>query len=464
MEKPGKRQRGKHSGGLLRARAPSLAAFLLFLASPLAAISVSVEVSGSVIEVGSEVTVLVTAYGATLGETSLDYGTLPAGFELSGGKKEAARLAPPERNNGEAMPSVVFTVTFRAVTPGVWDIGPFVLRAGNEGFNGGTVNLTVPGTVTGIDGGQELRWAMQGDGVPRAGSGRTIALMGPKIALSADILCPAPENALLEPMEAPAGGGAGTEGGLVTLASYRWTPLVAGDVALPSAQVSGLPGGMSLFSVPASVTVYPAVAQDGAKSVLPGLAKAFSASGPSRSAQAVSDTAHDTALLVERLARLRSEEYRSLFPGKTRAERLTLERDSGLGETLPVPPAAWKLPAVLGSAIFLALALFFSLLSSKIPLFGGAGLAAGFLAIALAFFAVSLYIRDTHPAGVAEGGPLYNVPEYGSRTLESIPDGTALFGLREAGDWAYVEGVDGARGWIPRERFRPYSGPTDSTE
>lgn len=462
MEKSGKRQYGKPSGRLLNRLKAAVA--LLFAAPALSALSVGIDVSGAEVEPGNEVVLTVTAYNAALGDTTFDYGTLPEGFTLSSSKKESARLNPPEGLGSVAVPSVIFTLVLRARERGVWNIGPLIVKSGTEGFNGDAVTLTVPGDPLGANPDTAIRWALKGSGTLRTGSERTLALLGPPAAVGADISCPAPENALLEPLGTPLDAAVSPETGLSVLALFRWTPLAAGEIQLPTATVSGLPGGRSLSSEAASLRVYPAALTASPESVSPGLISAFTEVPEADSGKADTLPAAASEDLAAELASLRSAEYRSFFPGKLRAKRLALEREAGLGETLPVPPAAWKLPAVLGSVSVLALALFFSLLSSRFRLFGGAGLAAGFLSAALAFFAVSLYIRDNHPAGVASSGPLYNVPEYGSRALETISGGTALFALRNAGGWVYAENADGARGWIPEERFHPYTAETGGTE
>lgn len=457
MEKPGnEKSRGRYAG-LLRAGA----ALLLALSSvpSLGALSVSVDSGPVEARPGSNFTLTVTAYGAELADTSLVYGSVPEGLTLVGSRKEAARLAPKDGQTLTALASVVFTLTLRANVPGTWELGPFEIRSGGETYRAAAASFIVRGDPYGDDPDAAVAWAVEGSGTIRAGRARTIALTGPAALLGATVSCPAPENAILEPLPA---GDPGT-GGRVILARYRWTPLESGEQGLPRAVVSGLPGGRSLASAEASVRVSGAAPGGNGEASYPELDSAFTPVAPDSSAETAAGTGAG-AEAVARLVGLRASEYRSFFPAAIRAQRLALEGEMGLEDTLPVPPAAWKFPAVFGAAIFLALAFLFSLLASRIRLLSGMALALGIGAFSLAFFAVSLYIRDSRPAGVADGGPLYNVPDPGSRTLETLPDGTSLLELRVAGGWVYGESAGGARGWIPASRFHLYTATETESE
>jgi len=463
MEKPGNRANGIRLARLLNFRPLALSIAFLALAVPLWSLSVSIDASAGEINPGEELTLTVVAYGAKAGETSLDYGSLPAGVSLVESRRESALLFPPEGRSTGATQSAVFTLILRGTLGGLWDIGPFVVTSGSEAVRYAALSLRVLGPLPGESGDESIRWAFGGSGPFRVGVPRTIALTAPESIQVLAVSCPTPENAILEPL--PTGSGIVSDGTdtRLTVARFRWTPLAEGEQALPTATVSIVPDGIPLISSPETVYVLAAPLTAGRETVSPALASAFTEVPPPQGSADAAPSV-DGAASVSELRRLRAAEYRALFPSTIRAERLAAELALGLDNTLPVPAAAWKPPLVLGSALALILAFSLFLFSSRIRAMKSLSLAAAIGALALAFFAVSLYIRDSRPAGVVDGGALYNVPEYGSRALETLPDGTALRRLREAGGWIYVEGVGGARGWIPATRFHGYTDTDNGSE
>lgn len=464
MEKSGIGKRGKRDGGLLNGRRLSAACTLFLLCLPLASLPVSLETSAAEVAVDGEITLNLKVFGAALSDTSFDFGMLPRGFSLAGSKKESARLENPDEPQAGPQSAVVFTLILRADVPGIWDIGPFSVKTGNEGYNLGAVPLRILGTPPEERSAHSLQWAIGGSGEIRAGDERLITLMGPRGALGGDILCPAPENALLEALPLPSEPAGLDDASPAALARFRWTPLSPGEQRLPSASVTIARDGSSLESVPAAVQVLPALENHRSAGDSPEISLAFSAQPEAKTPTGSDSGDAKKPDFVERLTALRAAEYRALFPGKITKERQALEREAGLRDTLPVPRSAWKLPSVLGSVLSVALALFLSLVFGRRKPARNLGIAAAIAGLALAFFAVSLYIRDNRPAGIALSGPLYNVPEYGSRTLELVQEGTAFLVLREAGGWVYAESPAGVRGWIPEDRFRLYAGAFNESE
>jgi hypothetical protein len=170
------------------------------------------------------------------------------------------------------------------------------------------------------------------------------------------------------------------------------------------------------------------------------------------SAQAAASTER-----VARLRELRSAEYRRLFPGRYRAERLALEREAALTRSMGVPLAAWKPVAVIASVLAFSAAFVVFLFLGRRR--GGRSLSAFCLcaAVGLAIFAVTLYTRDLHPAGVCLGTRLLHVPDPVSSVLEEVEPGTALPVLKRAGQWLYTETPSGVHGWIPAASLLVYT-------
>lgn len=458
MEKPGRHELVRRDAGLL---SPSPLALLacFALAIPAQALSGSLDVSARETIVGGLVTVTVTAYDAPAAETSIDVGSFPDGFVLVQSSKSSDRLVPRDRPLEDAVPSVVFMYEFSARRVGAWPIGPFTVRFGTEGLHFDAFLLSVRSDSG--DGSFTLNWKIRGQARARVGEPIILSLMASPAALGGTVDCPAPENALLERQGVPLDGGVsevsppGEPGETqVELARYLWTPLSAGEIALPVASVTTGSGSVSVTRN-ASVTVLLAVANRATDAVDPALASAFEA--PEAPAIPDGQDAADGEA-IQSLLRLRSEEYRSLFPFRARAQRIAAERELGIENALSVPPAAWKLPSVLGSAVFLIVAFLLSLPAARKRVRAAFALCALICAALLAFFAVSLYIRDSRPAGVVEAGPMLNVPEADSRSLQILPAGVALRALRETGDWIYAESAGGERGWIPVSRFHRYTG------
>lgn len=436
MEKPGNHRRGGVGARLL-------ALGFLALGGTLSALTGSVDISPRDTEIGAAVRVTIIAYGAAAADTSLVSGSEPEGLSLAESRKSQARLSG---SGGKPENAVVFTLSYAAQKAGVWPLGPFEVRAGEESLRFGDLSVTVRDPrASSIP----LRWVLPGASF-RVGESRDLSLYGPLEALKAPLSCAPPENALLEFLSA--GKGDPLEDGFTELARYRWTPLSVGEVALPQASVS-LSSGV-LITEPATVFVGRPLVSAGDSPVAEALRDAFMAPEEAHEDAGPPAVPADT---VERLRRLRSAEYRSFFPSSIRSKRLALEASLGMGESLRVPPAAWKLPSVLAAALALMLSLIFMVLSSRRALFGPLAFLGAAAVLGLAFFALSLYIRDTPNAGVVDPGPLYNVPETGSRAVETLSGGEAFRVLRVSSDWIYAEDGAGKRGWIQSERFHPYT-------
>lgn len=444
MEKPGiRRRRGVWSR--------LLALGFLAFGGNLSALTGSVDISSRDAEIGAPLSVTIVAYGAAASDTSLVLGEDPEGLLLTESRKSQARLSA---DGGKQENAVVFSLTYGTLKAGVWPIGPFEVRSGEESLRFGALPVTVrdPRAVSSLP----LRWVLPGAPI-RVGESRDLFLYGPPEALNGSLACVLPENALLELLSAQGGGN--REEGSVEIARYRWTPLAVGEVSLPQASVS-LPSGV-LMTEPSAVFVGSPLRSAGSAPLAEALQEAFT---PPREEPEPAAPPTVPAETVERLRLLRSAEYRSFFPSTLRSERLALEAALGMGETLKVPPAAWKLPLVLAAALVLMVSLLFLVLSSRRALFGLLSFLGAAAFFALAFFALSLYIRDTPVAGVADPGPLYNVPDTGSRAVETLFGGEAFRVLRVSADWIYAEDGEGKRGWIQAGRFRPYTDDPSAAE
>ena len=79
------------------------------------------------------------------------------------------------------------------------------------------------------------------------------------------------------------------------------------------------------------------------------------------------------------------------------------------------------------------------------------------VAVALASFAVFLYVTDSRPAAVGLSGDLFHVPDESSRVVESLPEGSVVGIHRNAEGWVYVRTERSLYGWMRDDQLAVYT-------
>ncbi len=279
------------------------------------------------------------------------------------------------------------------------------------------------------------------------------------------VSCPAPENALLESHFFTPGSVPPSAPGWTVVAIWEWTPLGEGTESLPRAVLEySTPGGaiLRVTSEPRSVRVLRGTSSARRSSIPKSLKSIFSDAvsprDPDASARIIRSNDLENATRLHDLRRL---EYTVLFPRSFRIARQSLEEDLGIAETFPVPPAAWKPVAVIGSVIATLVALALRLIGASSgsfrALFRRLSIPVAIFALLLAIFGLALYTQDLKTAGVVTATDLLHVPEANSTLIENLRGGTPVLVIRRAGDWLFVKTPSSVDGWIAAPSFLDYT-------
>lgn len=461
----------------------ALALAVLSARGALFAVDVSVFVSSFELEPGQSLVVEFSVPDADPDDVTLSDFPLPPSFAAATGRKEL-RYAGAD----------AVTVISREWIPsesGSFAIGPFTLVVRGERVTVAPVKVTVTGRRTASLASLSWKDGASGDPAERAmtGSPLTICLVASFTGTAGNVSCPAPENAILEPVSFPVPSGtrlSATSGEPAVVAVWKWTPLETGWQDLPSATMRFVDENGTeriLTSAPAGRTVARGDVPAATRRVPSSVARLFSGiagdtgandGGVANGGDVVADVGGDAgeqavskpadsgqSTVAETLARLRHAEHTSFFPAKARKERIALEDSLGLSPSLPVFPAAWKPVAVIGSVACFALGFLLRLggrPSRKTGSFFRYATVLLFTAsFALAIASITLYTRDRDASGVCRECELYHVPESGSSVIARLPEGFAARIGRRVGEWAYVSTSDGLAGWVQDDAIIEYT-------
>lgn len=483
MEKSGRRIIRYRSRRLLsRFLSPVALAFLLvpLWPAPLVAAEVDIFVSSFEVSTGEPVVVAFTVREANPSDTNLDVASVPASFADFSTRKERRQIDDPD-GTGKSISATVITREWIPSLPGSYSIGPFTVTVNADSVTLPPVYLTVVAPKTAEY--TALRWVVSDDG-PKTGTPLRLKLEGYFSGTPVSVSCPAPENALLEPVVAIAAE-PGSENGWITVASYDWTPLAEGVQALPMAILEYTPdtpksaANLKLASLPRSVSVGWGLVAGEPNTVSRALGRAFAEPAKTNNpAPGKGGADGDGGTAITRpaglppevaalpwkagsyatiLHNLRRAEYTRLFPARWRNARLSVEDALDLGETLPVPPAAWKGVCVIGAVLLASLGLFLKLAGVRVDALRYVSVLAFVLALLLAIFAVSVYTRDSLPCAVVTGGDLLHIPEFNSTVVETLHEGAPVRILRKAGNWYYIKTGSTLEGWLKTEQILQYT-------
>lgn len=338
-----------------------------------------------------------------------------------------------------------------------YSLGPFVLIVGEETIEMPEIHLVVgPPPVSDTT---EVRWVID-ESKPRVGKKNHIALEAFFTGTLESVLCPVPENALLEGL--PLGDMKSTKGWSI-IGQWSWTPLLEGRQSLPVALVEFSlkdRGNRKVASIPRFVSVEPPVMISHKAEISNSLLRAF-AEVPELEEKNKKEI---DIVKIERIAELRHTEYGSFFPSHIRKERELLEGELLLSQTKKVPYAAWKAISVIGSVVLIVVFFFSRVMSQRWSFFTSIArisfLCAGFLVFS-AFF---LYMSDRLGAAVVLSNQLRHVPENASSIITNVVPGSSVAILKRAGDWVYVETNEPVRGWIQAKDIIEYTRPVQAMD
>ena len=489
MEESGKASARRERRRLLSARSILLAAFLCAsISAPLEALDVDFFVSSYEAVVGDEVEVRITVYGVDPGSVTLEVADVPVGLTQSASRKERERLENPATPGEPRAVATVIAQKWIASVAGSYTLGPFVVTAKGETASIPPIHLSV--AKPRASGETTLRWRLA-PGEARVGDAMRIVLEASLYGTAGSVFCDAPENALLEAVPVPVASTVSTAGdGWTPVAAWNWTPLGAGLESLPVAVLEyETPEGQSrkVASPVISVSVAPGARNATERGIPRSLGRAFSK--PAGKATSDEDPSRDAAPFrappeppalssypddpifadsralwakgscVEALAALRRAEHERFFPNKYRDARVACEIALALSEVLPVPPAAWKHLSVIGTALFLSLALTLRLAGFRFRFFARLSYLVFALMAFAAAFSVFVYVKDLKPVGVVNlsAPALLHVPESRSSVVENLRPGLPVRVLRSTGDWLFVETPSSLRGWLPSRGVTVYT-------
>jgi hypothetical protein len=453
---------GRH--GLTRKNRRLLIAVACLLLAAVSAYSfeADIRVSSYDLRVGDTLRVEIVVRDAQPATTSATPLNVPSSFIPGASSKEKRIVEDANDVFGTHVELTVIAAEWKVTESGAWAIGPFTITSRNESLELPPVYVTVTLPGGAKDSPAALRWVVP-EGPIRTGKAVHIVLEGQFPGKKTAVSCPAPENALLESHFFAPGSVQPSAPGWTVVAIWAWTPLGEGMESLPRAvlEYTTATGAVrSVSSEPLSVQVARGSVSS-QRSAIPKSLKAIFADTGSGSVPAPRVAKEKDLETAARLHDLRRLEYTTLFPRSQRLARQAMEDELGISETFPVPPAAWKPLAVIGSVLSAFLALILRLVaSSPVPvrsLFRRLSVPVAIVSLLLAIFAVTLYTQDLKTAGVVTGADLLHVPEANSTLIENLRSGTPVRVIRQAGDWLFVETPSSIDGWIPSGSFLDYT-------
>ncbi len=479
MEKSGRFDSANCRSRLLN-KVSGIALLCLFFTFPLKALEVDTFVSSFEISTGDSLVIAFTIRDADPAVTFLTEPSVPPSFAPLSSRKERTQIKTTGLFANDHASATVITREWAASSSGSFSLGPFTITSGEESVTLSAINITVTAVL--VQKKAVLRWVTDGT-QSKIGMPLRIVLEGFFTGSAGRISCAAPENALLETVSG--GKESASESGWTVLASYDWIPLVQGSQELPLAilEVTIDSGAVEkIVSESKTLAVAWAPPPDASESIPKTLGKAFSAPPASVSGTKERDDAvfpvlppslqtdpELTAVLDFKahpwmsgnyaliLKALREAEYTSFFPSKYRTVRLAVEECLDLGETLSVPPAAWKSLSLIVSVCLLSAAFILKLISFRRRLSPNFVYLSVFISVLLAILSIWIYTRDLLPSGVVTGGDLLHVPESNSTVIAPLKEGSTVHILRRTGNWVYVETSEALQGWLTAGQVLQYS-------
>ncbi|HPO02528.1 MAG TPA: SH3 domain-containing protein [Treponemataceae bacterium] len=402
-----------------------------------------------------EVDVFVSSFELSTGQTlKIEFSVLdqePSGLEMSWGliPDSFVEIGARKERRGR---DTVFLKEWVSREEGSFSLGPFVVSGESEDLELPPIYIvSIPDET---DSPARMRWRSL-DASFSVGKPSVLVLEAIHAGVLRSVDCPAPENAIISRLDEADFSGIGEEPWRI-VGVWSWTPLHPGSQNAPLAVASWETSdgkSVSLISDSAIFTAARPAPDKKDERVSTEILKGF-ASVPTREEQIIDRGNPED---IDRLIELRRAEHESLFPAPIRKERLALEKKLSLRDSLPVPPAAWKGPAVFCSALLVFLSFCLRLIAVRRRIFIHFFHAGILVAAGLAFFAGYLYTADRRESAVALSSRLLQVPEQSSSLIDSIPPGTAVRVIASSGTWAQVETAGKIRGWITLSELAFYT-------
>lgn len=263
-----------------------------------------------------------------------------------------------------------------------------------------------------------------------------------------------PEKSIFEELESSeyAGGkAAGRSFSDISLpvAKFRWMPLVEGEYGFPEFSLTAIAynGGQRSVKMPAvTVTVLPAKEKTvGRKSPAENsqvFNSAFTRPGNKSSGSSGKKMIEQDCI---KLARLRTLEKNSLFAGKVRQERRSLEREFSLqtGEDEVKKPLV-QLCLCLSLVLVVLTVIFIFLRHTKLSIIFTV---CSVFSVAAAVYGLFCLSENW---GIFAGGAISPVPEETTSAVQNIDGGLRVKILEKTRDYLYIES-DEINGWVKKE-------------
>ena len=287
-----------------------------------------------------------------------------------------------------------------------------------------------------------------------------------------DINCQAPEDSLLEnavsitkfstvkiePITFD-------ETGWKAVACFFWTPLKAGDIGLPVAQISiasESKDSRKIYVKEQRVNVIKGSL--GQEKISDDEKKAYETLGPALNTKKNElgqtklknhkenfEEKKEKALLI---AELRTKEAGSFFPGKIKNQRLEYEKELNLKESFAVRSAILKKILWFLFFILLLLSSYFFLYKKKNIVFKL------FLILSLGLISVLIFLYSRQyeravyrPLNYDESYLLYHIPETSGTIVSSLEIGETVIIKQKTSEWFFIEKKDGTGGWQKKSGF-----------
>ena len=255
------------------------------------------------------------------------------------------------------------------------------------------------------------------------------------------------------------------ETGWKAVACFFWTPLKAGDIGLPVAQISiasESKDSRKIYVKEQRVNVIKGSL--GQEKISDDEKKAYETLGPALNTKKNElgqtklknhkenfEEKKEKALLI---AELRTKEAGSFFPGKIKNQRLEYEKELNLKESFAVRSAILKKILWFLFFILLLLSSYFFLYKKKNIVFKL------FLILSLGLISVLifLYLRQYEravyrPLNYDESYLLYHIPETSGTIVSSLEIGETVIIKQKTSEWFFIEKKDGTGGWQKKSGF-----------
>ncbi len=233
---------------------------------------------------------------------------------------------------------------------------------------------------------------------------------------------------------------------LIPVSSFEWQPLTVGNMIMPKMRIVAISYNGTRTELPLPDSFI----QVTESSALPSFSEAEENHFPDAFEDSAVDlySASEQSISIENcktIARLRSDERRSLPFGKTEKRRADFEKSVGISDS-DNEPGYFEFWVFLSLSILsLILGVLFAFSKKILEIVFSA-----IFALSFAIFSVIFFARIKICSGIFAGGKITSVPEHTAEISETINAGKKVFVEQKAGEWIYVR-IGASGGWTLSE-------------